>query len=143
MDAKTPPLDLYLELMHSILQSPVLYYFTSAVFLIILSSQVGSWINQKRGLVIPTYGLDENDKDAPKKRWMRDSINLLGEGCRKVIIPISAVLHIPTRLQTSSLVIHHNEKPIDMLNLQNSSFETNRFKYGLQKEIKLFFPPSS
>lgn len=117
MDATTLPLDFYLGLVHNSLRDPTLYYFASTVFLIILSTQVVSWANQRRRLAIPIYGLDKNDKDAPKKRWMRDCINLIEEGYRKVIIPITAILHTPTRLQIYSVAIHHNKKPINITEL--------------------------
>lgn len=64
------------------LDTPTLYYVTSAIALIVVSA---AWFIPGKSLDIPFYGLDENDKDAPKKRWMRDSINLLREGYRKVI----------------------------------------------------------
>jgi hypothetical protein len=82
MDVKNVTWDLDMDVRHLNLDIPNLYYFTSAIALIIVSA---AWFIPRKSLDIPFYGLDENDKDAPKQRWMRDSINLLQEGYRKVI----------------------------------------------------------
>jgi hypothetical protein len=84
MDAKTSTWDFDMDLLHPNLDAQTLYYCTSAIALVVASSLV-AWFNQKKYLAIPFHGLDENDEDAPRKRWMWDSINLLQEGYRKVI----------------------------------------------------------
>lgn len=85
MENKYLSLDFGIALLHNhVLNGPVLYYFLSIIFIILFSSQAAAWLHPRRYLTVPLYGLDENDKDAPKKRWMRDSINLVQEGYQKV-----------------------------------------------------------
>ena len=88
MDGKFLTLDFDIGLLRGhVLQGPGIYYFLSTIFIVVFSSRLAAWLNPRRSLTVPFYGLDENDKNAPEKRWMRDSINLVQEGYRKVPTP--------------------------------------------------------
>lgn len=125
MNTTSPSLEFDLGLLYGILHDLSLYYLASTVFLIILSARFAVWVRDRRPLVVPFYGLNRTDKDAPKKRWMRDSINLLQEGYRKVI-------YFPACSETSQ-----------ELTAITSSFKISHFKSGLRKETMLFFLRSS
>lgn len=63
---------------------PLSYYLTTVCILLIVSVLSVVKLKIRKHVNIPFYGLDDNDPEAPKKRWMKDSFNLLREGCAKV-----------------------------------------------------------
>jgi hypothetical protein len=62
---------------------PISYYFTSAIFLLLVTVLSTVYLSGKRSLQVPVFGQDDNDKSAQQKRWMADCLGLLQEGYRK------------------------------------------------------------
>lgn len=137
---QNPSLEFQFRCVTCTLHEPILYCCASTIFLIIVSSYIATLVNQRRPLTIHFYGLDENDKDAPKKRRMGDSINLLQEGYRKVIAssPFPSPFSF-TKERATTMRSPYRELKLTMLTITIVSLETDRFKYGLRKEIKLFY----
>jgi hypothetical protein len=61
-----------------------IYYFASVIALVIVTIYSKVHFDRKKLVAVPIYGQNELDKDAPKRRWMTDSINLMQEGYNKV-----------------------------------------------------------
>lgn len=71
-------------LVHHKLETPISYYLTSFIILLLVPVLYFMNLKSQKPIDLPFHGLDDNDSEAPKKRWMTDSINLLREGYAKV-----------------------------------------------------------
>ncbi len=75
-------LNMDFEILHRVGNQPFSYIILAIVLVIITIFSANR--NKAPKLNFPFFGHEEGNPEAPKKRWMRDALNLLREGHSKV-----------------------------------------------------------